>query len=203
MSEKISLSKSDPTVSLAKVSVSSGQLRINLNWNQFPDGKPSGWRSFLGGNDALDLDLGCLVELQNGEATAVQALGNGFGSLSSPPFIQLDQDDRTGQSTDGENLFINLEHFSDIKRILVFAFIYEGAPSWDKAKGIVTLCPPSGPVVEVVLDEYASGNPMCAIALISNVDGEVKVERQVKYCDGHESLDEMFGWGLRWTAGSK
>lgn len=202
MAEKISLTKSAPSVSLAKTVALRGLMRVNLNWTQFPNGRPGFWKSLAGGG-ALDLDLACLVEMQDGDAGAVQALGNSFGAINYPPYIQLDQDDRTGQSAGGENLFINLDHFSEIKRILIFTFIYEGAPSWDQAKGVVTIFAPDGSNIEVKLDEYASGLPMCAIAMITNVNGQLVIERQVQYVDSHRSLDDKYGWGLNWVPGSK
>ena len=44
---------------------------------------------------------------------------------------KLDADDRTGSSAAGETLFVNLDHLAQIRRVLVFAFIYEGTPAWE------------------------------------------------------------------------
>ena len=44
----------------------------------------------------------------------VQALGNAFGALDRPPYIQLDADDRSGSSVGGENLLINLDQARNI-----------------------------------------------------------------------------------------
>ena len=82
-----------------------------------------------------------------------EALGNAFGSLKEPPYVQLDQDDRSGQSTEGENLFINMERASDLKRILVYAFIYEGVPTWSEADAVVTVRQQGGQDIVVRLDE--------------------------------------------------
>ncbi len=79
-----------------------------------------------GGAGGIDLDLAALYELADGRKGVVQALGNTFGDLDGPPYVKLDADDRTGSSAAGETLFINLDHTADIRRILVFAFIYEG-----------------------------------------------------------------------------
>lgn len=82
------------------LSKGNGEILINLNWSQ-PE--RSGW----GRQNGIDLDLGCLYELWDGRKGTVQALGNAFGSLINPPYISLDGDDRTGTSTDGENLRVN------------------------------------------------------------------------------------------------
>ncbi|MCI8398812.1 MAG: Tellurium resistance [Oscillibacter sp.] len=174
-----------------------GEILINLNWSQPKKGlffKRAG----------IDLDLGCLFELKNGAKGCVQALGNAFGALDQPPFIALDGDDRTGEATGGENLRVNGLHVADIKRILVYTFIYEGAANWQQADGIVTVkCPGSEDII-VRMDEYGSKLGMCAIALLENQNNETfSVEKIVRFFKSHPDMDAAFGWGLRWVAGSK
>ena len=79
-----------------------------------------------GGSNGVDLDLGCMFEFKDGSKGIVQALGNHFGQLDRSPYIFLDGDDRTGSVSLGENLYINGKHWDQIKRVMVFAFIYEG-----------------------------------------------------------------------------
>ena len=179
------------------LSKGSGEILINLNWSQ-PERR--GW----GMQEGIDLDLGCLYELWDGRKGAVQALGNAFGSLVNPPYISLDGDDRTGTSTEGENLRVNSAMIPQIKRILVYTFIYEGAANWREAKGIVTVkCPGSKDII-VKMDEYGSNLSMCGIALLENRDGQsLSMEKVVRFFEGHRDLDAAFGWGLRWVAGSK
>ena len=197
---KITLTKESPTVSLTKTGITSGELRINLNWTQQAAKK----KFFGGGAGAVDLDLGCLYELTDGTKNCIQALGGAFGAFDSPPYIALDGDDRTGTSAGGENLRVNLAHVKDIKRILVFTYIYEGAPSWDKAQAVVTLFPAKGPQVEIRVDERASGSRMVALALFENNGGDLVMRREVKYIAGlHPELDRQYGWGLSWQAGKK
>jgi len=71
---------------------------VNLNWSQGAPPKKTGFLAKLAGagSGAVDLDLGCLYELADGSKGVVQALGNSFGSLTSPPYISLDGDDRSG-----------------------------------------------------------------------------------------------------------
>ncbi len=206
-SGKVSLTKAQPTVSLVKAgAAASGQLRVNLNWKSNPGGGDSGGGLFRRRphNEGIDLDLGCLWELTNGRKGVVQALGNSFGSLDNPPYIMLDGDDRSGESSDGENLLINLAHLQEIRRVLVFAYIYEGAPRFDVADGVVTLFPASGAPVEVRLDETAGTAKMCGVALLENTGSELSVRREVHYAaGGHSSLDKAYGWGLSWKPGRK
>lgn len=183
-----------------KVSLSkgSGEILINLNWSQ-PEK-----RGFFRKSRGIDLDLGCLYELQDGRKGCVQALGNAFGSLSAPPYISLDGDDRTGTSTAGENLRVNSAMIPQIRRILIYTFIYEGAANWREAQGSVTVkCPGSRDII-VKMDDYGSSLPMCGIALLENKDGKsLSMEKVIQFVKGHRELDQAFGWGLRWVAGSK
>jgi tellurite resistance protein TerA len=205
---KVTLTKSSPTVSLTKQGSGGGRLHVNLNWTARPaeQAQPKGFlkRMAAAGQPALDLDLGCLFELSNGQKGVVQALGNAFGSLDSPPYIFLDGDDRSGANTSGENLFVNLAHARELRRVLVFACIYAGAAGFEQAKGVVTLTPASGAPIEVQLDEAGGRSRMCAVALIDNSGGDLTVRREVRYIDGGQDvLDKAYGWGMNWSPGRK
>lgn len=194
---KVTLDKTRSTISLAKTDAGFGEIKVNLNWNK---GKSVG---FFGKSKSIDLDVGCLFELQDGYKGAVQALGNSFGGLHSEPFIQLMGDDRTGSVCEGEWLHINGKKWVEIKRILIFAFIYEGAPNWKATDGVVTILIPGQPEIEVRLNEEGGRHGMCAIALLENDNGAVKVTRKVEFYPGHEPMDNAYRWGMRWAAGSK
>ena len=206
---KVTLTKSSPTVSLTKQGSATGRLHVNLKWTARPDGaaqQPKGFlkRMAAAAQPGIDLDLGCLFELADGRKGVVQALGNAFGNLDHPPYIFLDGDDRSGNSANGENVYINLAHASELRRVLVFACIYEGVPAFDQANGVVTLTPASGAPIEVRLDEAAGRAPMCAIALLENSGGDLVVRREVRYINGaQDALDRAYGWGMDWTPGRK
>ena len=199
----ISLQKGQK-VSLKKgASGGRGEILVNLNWNARPV-KKGLLGGLFGGSQGIDLDLGCLYELKDGQKGAVQALGNGFGALNRPPYIALDGDDRTGAAAAGENLRINGDQIGNIKRILVYTFIYEGIANWQQADGIVTIRYPKAEDLIVKMDEYNSSDRMCGLALLENMNDETfSVEKIVRFFPGHEALDQAFHWGLRWKAGRK
>lgn len=197
--QKIELTKRGDKISLEKKAGtdSIGEILINLNWNQRQG------TGFFGKTSGVDLDLGCLFELKDGRKGTVQALGRSFGSLQDEPFVMLDGDDRTGTKVGGENMRINGARLRDIKRIVVYAFIYQGAANWAQANGVVTI-KGGGPEIVVRMDEHGSRKGMCAVAMITNVgDQTFSIERLVEYFSGHRELDEAYGWGLRWKTGSK
>ncbi|MDR8289641.1 tellurium resistance protein TerA, partial [Acinetobacter baumannii] len=44
---------------------------------------------------------------------------------------------------------------------------------------------------------------LCAIARLVNENGSIRVERINQYFRGQEEMDRAFGWGFRWSKGSK
>lgn len=192
MPAKINLQKGQK-VSLVKGSNGLGEILINLNWSQ-----PKGFFA-----RPIDLDLGCLFELKDGTKGTVQALGNRFGSLNQIPYIALDGDDRSGASASGENLRINGKMVSQIKRILVYTFIYDGVANWKGADGVVTVKCPGSPEIIVRMDEYGSDLGLCAIALLENVNDTLSVQKIVNFYTDQSYADRAFNWGLRWKPGRK
>jgi tellurite resistance protein TerA len=194
---KITLDKAKPTVSLEKTGSSFGNIEINLNWTG------GGTKSLFGKPKNIDLDLGCLYELQDGTIGAVQALGRIFGEYQVAPYIELSGDDRTGASLAGETLRVNGAQWGKIKRIALFAFIYEGAPNWGSTDGLVKVTMPNQPPIEFALQNGPNGLAFCGLALIENMGGTMKFTRIVDYFQGHKQYDERLSWGLQWSRGSK
>lgn len=192
----ISLEKGQK-ISLVKSSSSLGEILVNLNWNSKKKGL------FFKSNN-IDLDLGCLYELKDGSKGCVQALGNNFGSLVNPPYAALDGDDRTGANKAGENLRINGDMVSQIKRILVYTFIYDGIANWKDAESVVTIKYPNAEDIIVKMDSFDSCNTMCGLVLFENVnDTTFSVEKLIQFYPGHRDLDAAFGWGMTWRTARK
>ncbi|MEE4495531.1 TerD family protein [Streptomyces sp. BE230] len=208
---KVTLTKEAPSVSLAKQGGTSGAMRVNLNWEVRKQFK--GWGSKLGRAVAqhadLDLDLCALYELTDGRKGVVQALGNAFGALHQPPYIQLDGDDRTGAVASGENLTINLDQKARIRRLLIFVTIYEGARSFADLHATVTLQPQHGAAIDFSLDECTVPSTVCALALITTDGNDLTVQREARYLvpqrgvSPQRTIDQAYGWGMNWTPGRK
>ncbi|HEX9173271.1 MAG TPA: TerD family protein [Telluria sp.] len=219
---KVTLEKRGDKVSLDKRGAKGyGRIHVNLNWNQSGTASPSpaapaktGFLARITGavnarsSRGIDLDLGCMFEMADGRPGLVQALGNAWGNLDAAPYIKLEGDDRTGAISGGENLWINGDQFDNIKRALIFSFIYEGVPNWSATDGVVTIAVPNQAPIEVRLDQGGT-QMMCAIAMIENRGGNLQVTKLVDYFqqDGktsaHELMDRKYGFGLRWKTGTK
>jgi tellurite resistance protein TerA len=182
------------SISLEKGAVQSA-IHINLNWDRLAK------KSFFGGGKDADLDLGCLYFARDGTKGCIQALGGNFGSRNSDPFIYLDKDDRSGAASDGENLYVLRPDL--IERVLVFAFIYEGAANFGTVNGRLTLHERDGSETLIRLDAPRAGATFCAICLISRTASGVDIVKEARYFHGHRDADQHYGFGFQWSRGSK
>lgn len=192
---KITLDKRE-TISLEKKGRDFGDIVVNLNWSQQT-------RGFFGGGSKLDLDLGCLYELRNGGKGVVQALGNSFGDYDYDPFIELDGDDRTGSNSAGETIRINGERFDEIKRIAVFALIYEGAANWAQTDARISIRMPGQREVEVQIRDGNNRQNLYGMAVIENDRGTMRITNHAMTYRDQREYAEALGIRLRWVQGSK
>lgn len=217
----VELTKRNGSVSLTKHGGDRGNLRINLSWSMRPSdtsfdkyAKPW-WRRQLelfrpepvqAAGPALvnvDLDIGCLYELTDGTKGVVQPLGDFHGDIDAPPYVEITGDDRFGSGS-GETLYINLDHKDKFKRLLVFVYIYDGTPAFDRANAKIDIYPSAGPGIEIQLTEREPQARSCAIVLLENRNGELVLRREVRYVYGFQSeLDRLYGWGMQWGRGYK
>ncbi|MFJ5923825.1 Tellurium resistance [Kitasatospora sp. NPDC092948] len=219
---KVTLTKSQPQHAITGSAATTGYLYINLHWSTRSAERPTvggSLRRFFdprilrplepvsGGGSApvsVDLDLACMYELADGTRGVVQPLGRLFGDLNRPPYIKLSGDDVSGASS-GETMHINLEKKDQFKRLLVFVYIYDDTPAFDRTQAVITIVPQSGPRIEIKLDERAAAARSCAVVLIEN-DGEgtLSIRREVRYVHGFQSdLDRLYGFGMQWERGYK
>lgn len=190
----VSLKKSGDTHKI-NLSKNGGRIHANLNWNK---GQKKG---FFGGSKGVDLDLACMYRLVTGEMGVVQALGNTFGNETNVPYIRLDQDDRTGTSLNGENMFFSRPETIDFA--IVFTFIYEGAANWKETDAVVTLSQSGSPDIEIRVDNGRSSERFCVIASMTNHNGHLEIKKEEKFFNGHREVDRCYGFGFQWKAGRK
>ncbi len=212
--EEIELTRGEK-IDIAKIiDGRNAEISVNLKWNatrSMSGAKKTGgfFADFFADdtarqNTGIDLDLGCLIEMADGSVGCIQALGGNLGLLNDYPYVELDHDDRTGDSVSGETLRVNGLHADAIARILVYAFIYEGAVNWQDANAIVTIRAPKSPDIIVKLDEYGSNCSLCALVMLTGKKtGGLSAEKIVRFFNGHADMDRCFGFGLKWVEGRK
>ncbi|MSP28252.1 MAG: stress response protein [Methylococcales bacterium] len=198
---KVTLEKKGQSISLDKQAGEFSEMLVNLNWNATPVKSMGFFRNKTA--TGIDLDLACLWEFDQGDIGATQALGGHFGNFHQFPFIELDQDDRSGQSVGGENLRINGRYWQKFRRILIYTFIYEGVPNWSHVDAVITIKTKDQADIEVRLDSYRDDQFLCAVAMLENINNQVKITKLIDYFSGHQEMDRAYGWGLNYVAGSK
>nr|WP_282205635.1 Tellurium resistance [Kitasatospora fiedleri] len=218
---KVTLTKSRPHHAITGTAATTGYLYINLHWSTRSaegQGGSGALRRFFDPRIlrplapatagvapvSVDLDLACMYELADGTRGVVQPLGRLFGDLNRPPYIKLSGDDVSGAPS-GETMHINLEKKDQFKRLLIFVYIYDDTPAFDRTQAVLTIVPQSGPRIEIQLDERAPAARSCAVVLIENDgDGELTIRREVRYVHGFQSdLDRLYGFGMQWERGYK
>ncbi|MET9411953.1 tellurium resistance protein [Streptomyces sp. NPDC002935] len=166
-----------------------GVLQVNLNRSA---------------GTGADVDLGCMAAFTDGTAAAVQPLGNTFGSLTRWPYVELDQDDRTGASSDGETLRVDLERRELFRHLLFHVYVYDGAVDFRRLGATATVTAPAGGF-RIALDDSPEGATGCAIALATPAEGGLTVSREVRWFTGtprqsvQEQMDRAYGFGLSWV----
>lgn len=155
-------------------------------------------------NQGVDLDIGCLYEMEDGSRGAIQAFSDGkFGAFDTPPFMKLLRDDRTGNRRGfNEQISINVKHWNDIKRVLVYVYIYQGVPNWAQLNPRVVLDVPGDQDLYVTLASHNDDLPLCAVGGLENVRGGIKLTNYTEYFPGHAEMDRAFGFGLEWGDGT-
>jgi tellurite resistance protein TerA len=207
-SEKISLSKitldklgDKHSINLSK---NSGEIVINLNWTQ---------QLQKGG---IDLDLGVFYELRNGSRHVIDGLqfsqGRGGprnrrtnqGCYTQQPWIWHSGDDRSGSISEGENIFINPQGISDLKRIIVYCFIYQGVARWIETNAVVTVKVPGNPDIVIEMGKQNDSRTTCAIAEI-DFEGSnlMTVKKLITFHNGHRDCDIAYDWKMTWGRGNK
>lgn len=187
-----------------------GEIIINLDWGKGKNGLLGMFKQ------DIDLDLGCFYEMRDGSKMLIDGVqfskGRGGnrdqqtrqGSYTKPPYIWHNGDDRGGGNHSGENISINPDHVNDIKRIIVYTFIYDGAARWNETDAVVKIEVPGAETVEVKMGQQNSDKKFCAIAQLDfNGDNSITVKKLITFHKGHRDCDLTYGWGFEYSPGSK
>ena len=200
---RINLEK--PAVGMPSV----GEIVINLDW-----GKGGFFKNLFG--KAVDLDLGCFYELRNGKKMLIDGLqfshGRGGdrhhmtrqGCYDMAPYIWHQGDDRGDGTSSGETILVNPVGINEIKRIVVYTFIFEGVAKWSETNAVVKVKVPGNQDVVVEMGQQTTNKRFCAIAQLDfGGDNSITVKKLVTFHDGHSDCDRMYGWGFNYSPGSK
>lgn len=72
--------------------------------------------------------------------------------------------------------------------------VSQGAHCWEDANVTVVFSTPNHHPIEVRFDTHDVYRPMCAIALLENVEGAFSAMKIVAYFSDHALMDRRFHW---------
>lgn len=181
-------------------------ILIGVEWDNIAT-KDSGFFGKLLGKvtkKGVDLDLGCLYELEDGTRGALQAFGEKYGNFDGPPYIALSGDERTGDAKgNDEYILVNGKHWDKIKRLLVYIYIYDGASNWKLINPKILVDVPGENDLVVTLGAHDDVLDLCAVGGLEQIRGGIRLTNYTEYFPGHYEMDRAFGFGLEWDDGKK
>jgi tellurite resistance protein TerA len=182
-------------------------VHIGLAWNNIIVEKSGGLMGLLkkATNQGIDLDLGCFYELADGTRGILQPFGELFGSLDDKPYIALSGDERTGDAEGDDEFFtVNGSKWPEIKRILVYTYIYEGSTDWSQIQPEVAIDLCDGrKALQIKPSLKTSKMTVCALATLKNVKDAMQIVTHGEYFTSQAAMDRAFGFGLKWEDGAK
>lgn len=186
-----------------------GEINLTLTWAaEIPPGavvSQKGLGSLIPGKKGpktTDLDLCCLYELADGHRGVVQSLGDQLGAYGAAPYIELMGDARKGEGDGaGEVMRLNGARWPEVRRILIYAMIFEGTPNWAASQARLSLRLPDEVPVSMRLE--GGDKRVAAAALLENAGGKLVLHKLRESYNNPRELDEAYRWGLKWAAGRK
>lgn len=202
------LSSSGQTAIINPRDESFGTIRISAAWDNIVVEQAKGLLNRFVKKTVqkkgVDIDLGCLYEMQDGTRGCIQAFGELMGDYIETPYITLSGDERTGDKPgDDEFLRVNGARWDQIKRILIYAYIYEGRASWGDIRPQMQVSIPGEHPMIVMPRVTKSELAVCAIATLENIRNGMRLTNHSEYFPGHDEMDRAFGFGIAWTDGEK
>ena len=93
--------------------------------------------------------------------------------------------------------------FYEIKRILLYAYIYLGVSDWSNVHPRIHVLVPGEPALNIVPAAHDGKLAVCAVASLENVRDGIRLTNHTEYFAGHPEMDRAFGDGIVWDDGSK
>ncbi|MCD8387023.1 MAG: stress protein [Bacteroidales bacterium] len=186
------------------------EIQISLSW--------SNHQRFLKrvfGGGAIDLDLGCFYEMENGDRMLIDVLqfqDNGGprdrrtrqGCFTEPPYIWHTGDDRGSNAQSIETIIVNPQGLEELRRIMAYAFVTDGDSRWAQAQASLCISVPGCDDVTITLDK-PSDQRLCAIASI-DIDPAahlLTITKLLTYHAGHSACDRAYSWGFTYHKGHR
>ena len=135
------------------------------------------------------VELGCLYELADGTRGYVQRGGESYGAFERPPYVRLGRGERAWTAP-GQNLFINLDRVSQLRRLLLFVYTCHASLAASRFNLDVH---GAAAAFRIAPWRIPADTRLCTLAMITPVgDRRILVRRQV-WCS--RGLQQRIGRG--------
>ena len=125
------------------------------------------------------------------------------GCFRSEPYIWHEGDQGGLEGEFVEHIYINTPAFSYLKRAYIYAFIWRGAPHWEKTDADVLIKVGGRDCVNVKLGQTEDAHKFCVVAEIIPHGNQIEIKRLSTFHKNHSDCDAAYGWGFKWTSGTK
>lgn len=198
---------------MAELTWSFIEMRERRNWFRTRyDGLVRCFRQILGIKH--DLDLGIFYELTDGKRgliDPIQFKGRGGpvdkrtpqGCFRDAPYIWHEGDQGGMEGEFVEHIYLNTPAFASLKRAYIYAFIWRGAPHWEKTDADVAIKIGGKNCVNVRLGQTEDPHKFCVVAEIIPHGDQLEIKRLSTFHENHSACDKAYGWGFKWTSGTK
>lgn len=187
----------------AKALVPGTEMVISLKWTN-----GSGLMKRIMGQGALDIDLGCYYEMDNGEKLLIDALQfsedyggreqkTRQGCFVAPPYIWHCGDNRGMGRESIETILVNPLGLNQLRRLMIYAYVYDGSPRWAEAQATLEISLPGYESTLIEVNTMGSER-FCAIASIdvNPEDSCLVISKLDTFHSGHSTCDRVYGWGF-------
>lgn len=146
--------------------------------------------------EEIGVGLGCHYQLANRSSGLVQHLGGLYGTFAYTPFVQLEAADRSWAAT-GENLFINLDRISEIRRLLIYVYAPHGIVAAD-AHIALDFHPACAAAFRIVPHPLPDAGRLRIVAAITPTSRQRVTVRPATHVPQNlqRALDQAYGAGL-------
>lgn len=170
-------------------------IKVNLLWHGFVEEHVSGlfkkktkYRAVL-----PDYDMCCVYEMLDGTTGIIDSKIDLFGDYDNFPFVNVDKDDKSGNSVDGETITVNGNKLSEFNKIVIYARISDWSDNWNKTDSKIICKFGSNLNEEIIMNEFEETDNIYGIISIILNDGYYEFSSVNKFYPDSQSLIDDFG----------
>lgn len=191
------LDRRSPKVLIGGEQAGSGSMHFTLRWSTTP---PDPRAAAAGLRRSTDLHLGCLWEMNDRTTGVIQTFDRGSEAAVCEGSTVLRLGGRS--ETDGQTLVASIKHLALLRRMVLFAYAYNGRPEWHPLSMSMSVTLRGGVVIDLRPDIGPNWATVCALASLHRVGNTLVLRLEQEYLNGQQqTVAEAYGFELPWVGG--